>query len=300
MMGDEVTVAGVAVGRVEKISLADQEVRVDFTIRENLVLGDATTVDIKTNTILGRKSLKVVPAGTGAVDTIPSSRTNSPYSLTDALGDLGTTVSELDTDQLGEAMNVVSDTLTDTPPELRAALDGVSRLSASINSRDETLQQLLERAESVTGILAQRSGQVDQLIRDGNDLFGELDRRRTAISQLISNVSAVVAAVDSVGSGEPGADGSDARQAQLGGGGTAREQREHRRGTRRTRPLHQCSRRVGLQRPLLHGLHPEHSAELVVEDSRRHRRRAGATAGNTSRSVAEERPTDPETTGGVR
>ncbi|MCC8930124.1 MCE family protein [Rhodococcus sp. I2R] len=191
MVGDEVTVAGVAVGRVEKISLADQEVRVDFTIRENLVLGDATTVDIKTNTILGRKSLKVVPAGTGAVDTIPSSRTNSPYSLTDALGDLGTTVSELDTDQLGETMNVVSDTLTDTPPELRAALDGVSRLSASINARDETLQQLLERAESVTGILAQRSGQIDQLIRDGNNLFGELDRRRTAISQLISNISAV-------------------------------------------------------------------------------------------------------------
>jgi phospholipid/cholesterol/gamma-HCH transport system substrate-binding protein len=194
MVGDAVTVAGIAVGKVDDISLSEQEVRVEFTVQEDIELGDATSVDIKTNTILGRKSLKVTPAGAGAIgidDVIPSSRTNSPYSLTEALGDLGTTVSELDTEQLGDAMNVVSDTFADTPPDLKAALDGVSRLSESINSRDESLQDLLERAESVTGILADRSGQINQLILDGNELFGELDRRRTAISQLITNISAV-------------------------------------------------------------------------------------------------------------
>nr|WP_296768718.1 MCE family protein [Rhodococcus sp. (in: high G+C Gram-positive bacteria)] len=194
MVGDNVTVAGVTVGKVDDIALAGQEVRVDFTVAENIQLGDATSVDIKTNTILGRKSLKVTPAGAGAVgarETIPSSRTTSPYSLTDALGDLSTTVSELDTTQLGDAMNVVSDTFADTPPDLRAALDGISRLSASINSRDDSLQQLLDRAESVTGILADRSGQINQLVLDGNELFGELDRRRTAISQLITNISSV-------------------------------------------------------------------------------------------------------------
>ncbi|WP_072803705.1 MCE family protein [Rhodococcoides yunnanense] len=194
MVGDDVTVSGVTVGKVEDIALADQEVRVEFTVAENIVLGDATGVDIKTNTILGRKSLKVMPDGSGAIDvhdTVPSSRTNSPYSLTDALGDLSTTVSDLDTAQLGDAMNVVSDTFADTPPELATALAGITRLSESINSRDETLQQLLERATSVTGILADRSGQINQLVLDGNELFGELDRRRTAISQLITNISAV-------------------------------------------------------------------------------------------------------------
>lgn len=194
VVGDDVMVAGVTVGSVEKIELSGREVRAEFTVQENIELGDATTVDIKTNTILGRKSLKVAPAGEGSIgahDTIPSSRTNSPYSLTEALGDLGTTVSELDTAQLGDAMNVVSDTFAETPPELTAALDGVSRLSESINSRDESLYDLLERAESVTGILAERSGQINQLILDGNELFGELDRRRTAISQLITHISAV-------------------------------------------------------------------------------------------------------------
>lgn len=90
--------------------------------------------------------------------TIPLERTNSPYSLNDALGDLSNTVSELDTDEVNNALNAMSGALENTPPELRTALDGLSRLSESINSRDETLRQLLSRAENVTGILAERSG----------------------------------------------------------------------------------------------------------------------------------------------
>ncbi|QNG17531.1 MCE family protein [Rhodococcus triatomae] len=192
--GDTVTLAGVDVGKVSEIALADTEVLVRFSVQDGIRLGTDTEVAIKTNTVLGRKSLEVTPRGNGTLkvgDQIPSERTNSPYSLNDALGDLTTTVGELDTDRVNDALDAVSGALTDTPPELRAALDGVTRLSQSINARDETLQQLLARAESVTGILAERSDQINALILDGNELFGELDRRRTAISELIVNVSAV-------------------------------------------------------------------------------------------------------------
>lgn len=118
-------------------------------------------------------------------------RTNSPYSLTDALGDLTTTTSELDTEQINESLEALSDSLQDTPPEIRGALDGMTRLSQSINARDESLSQLLERAEGVTGILAERSDQVNELIVEANSLFGELSLRRDAITQLIANISAV-------------------------------------------------------------------------------------------------------------
>lgn len=194
LTGDWVTVAGVNVGKVENVELDGTDVRVRFSLQEGVELGDSTRADIKTNTILGRKSLEVTPEGSDTMpvgSAIPLERTNSPYSLNDALGDLTTTVSELDTDQFNDALNATSDALADTPPELRTALDGISRLSRSLNSRDESLQELLSRAESVTGILADRSDQINALIVDGNDLLGELDRRRTAISELITNVSAV-------------------------------------------------------------------------------------------------------------
>ncbi|MFD4367319.1 MCE family protein [Rhodococcus sp. NPDC058521] len=192
--GDEVSLAGVEVGKVTDVELEDKHVAITFTIEDGIALGDATEANIKTNTVLGRKSLQIVPRGNETLDvgsTIPLDRTNSPYSLNDALGDLTTTVSELDTDQVNNALNSMSGALENTPPELRTALEGMTRLSESINSRDESLQQLLSRAEDVTGILADRSDQINQLIVDGNELFAELDRRRNAISQLIANVSSV-------------------------------------------------------------------------------------------------------------
>lgn len=194
LVGDYVTIAGVNVGKVESIELDGPEVQVGFTTNEALRLGDSTRASIKTNTILGRKSVEVLPEGTDPMPvggTIPLDRTTSPYSLNDALGDLTTTVSELDTNQLNNSLNAMSDALADTPPELRTALLGVTRLSQSINARDESLKDLLSRAESVTGILADRSGQINSLIVDGNTLLGELDRRRNAISELITNVSTV-------------------------------------------------------------------------------------------------------------
>lgn len=194
MEGDVVSLAGVDVGKVSKIDLDDRKVLVTFTIQDGIVLGSETAAAIKTNTILGRKSLAVSPAGDGVLsvgDTIPLDRTNTPYSLNDALGDLTNTTAALDTDQVNDALNAVSGALTDTPPELRSALDGMTRLSQSINSRDETLRQLLSRAEGVSTILADRSGQINSLLVDGNQLLGELDLRRTAISELIANVSTV-------------------------------------------------------------------------------------------------------------
>src|SRR5262249_5889155 len=53
------------------------------------------------------------------------------------------------------------------------------------------LAQLLARAKSVTKVLADRAGQVNQLVVDGNQLFAALDERRAALSNLISGIEPV-------------------------------------------------------------------------------------------------------------
>ncbi|NUS44327.1 MAG: MCE family protein [Mycobacteriaceae bacterium] len=194
MAGDDVEVAGVKVGEVQAISLRDDHVQVRFTLPPRIQLGDASTAKIKTVTLLGRRDLTVVPTGAGRLDpgaTIPRTRTTSPYSLNDALGDLSTTVKDLDTGQLNKALETLSDTLTDTPAPLRATLDGVGALSRSLNDRDEALRSLLAKAQAVTKVLGQRAGQVNSLLVDGNALLGELDARRTSITSLIANIRAV-------------------------------------------------------------------------------------------------------------
>jgi phospholipid/cholesterol/gamma-HCH transport system substrate-binding protein len=118
-------------------------------------------------------------------------RTTTPYTLNTALQDLGGNASALDKPKFEQALQTLTDTLHDATPQLRGALDGVANLSRSLNKRDEALDQLLVHAKRVSDTLAQRAGQVNQLITDGNLLFAALDERRQALSNLISGIDDV-------------------------------------------------------------------------------------------------------------
>ncbi len=189
--GNDVNVSGITVGKVSEVALAGDVAKVTFTVNRKIRLGDQTLASIKTDTVLGERSLAVTPQGGGWVTSIPVGRTTVPYTLNMALQDLGQNSSDLDKPQLTQALGVLTDSLRDATPELRRTLDGVAALSSSINANDEALGQLLTRAQSVTKVLADRAGQVNQLVNDGNQLFAALDERRTALSTLIAGIDEV-------------------------------------------------------------------------------------------------------------
>jgi phospholipid/cholesterol/gamma-HCH transport system substrate-binding protein len=189
--GNDVAVSGIKVGQVSSVELAGDAARVTFTVQRDIKVGDQSLVAIKTDTVLGQKSLSVTPGGTGSSTTIPLGRTTTPYTLNTALQDLGGNASALDKPKFEEALQTLTDTLHDATPQLRGALDGVANLSRSLNKRDEALEQLLAHAKRVSDTLAQRAGQVNQLITDGNLLFAALDERRQALSNLISGIDDV-------------------------------------------------------------------------------------------------------------
>jgi phospholipid/cholesterol/gamma-HCH transport system substrate-binding protein len=189
--GNDVNVSGIKVGSVSSVALAGGSAKVSFTVDRSVKVGDQSLVAIKTDTVLGQKSLAVTPGGGGTSRTIPLGRTTTPYTLNTALQDLGQNASDLDKPKFEQALGVLTDTLHDATPQLRGALDGVASLSRSLNARDEALQQLLFRAKSVSDVLAKRADQVNQLIVDGNQLFAALDERRQALSNLIAGIDDV-------------------------------------------------------------------------------------------------------------
>jgi phospholipid/cholesterol/gamma-HCH transport system substrate-binding protein len=189
--GNDVAVSGIKVGQVSSVQLAGDTAKVNFTVDRHIRVGDQSLVSIKTDTVLGQKSLAVTPGGTGSSTSIPLGRTTTPYTLNTALQDLGENASELDKPRFEQALQTLTDTLRDATPQLRGALDGVADLSRSLNRRDEALEQLLGRAKRVSDTLAQRAGQVNQLITEGNLLFAALDERRQALSNLIGGIDDV-------------------------------------------------------------------------------------------------------------
>jgi phospholipid/cholesterol/gamma-HCH transport system substrate-binding protein len=189
--GNDVNVSGIRVGEVRSVELAGDAAKVTFTVDRDVKVGDQSLVAIKTDTVLGEKSLAVTPAGAGTSTVIPLGRTTTPYTLNTALQDLGQSVGELDKPRFEQALQTLTDSLRDATPQLRGALDGVAALSRSLNARDEALAQLLAHANKVSVTLAQRANQVNQLVIDGNLLFAALDQRRQALSNLIAGIDDV-------------------------------------------------------------------------------------------------------------
>ncbi len=186
-----VQVSGFRAGMVKSITLERQGVLVEFTVSADIRLGERTEAAIKTTGLLGNKVLEVTPRGEGRLtDTVPLDRTASPYQLPDAIGDLTATISGLNTTQLSDSLATLSDTLRETPPQLKLAVDGVARFSETINKRDAELRQLLTNASKATTVLAQRSDRIVELIRDTNGLLAQLRTQSESLDRLSGDLSA--------------------------------------------------------------------------------------------------------------
>jgi phospholipid/cholesterol/gamma-HCH transport system substrate-binding protein len=190
--GAAVQVSGFKVGKVDSVELDGARVLVAFNVDKHIRLGDRTEAAVKTKSLLGSKILEVTPRGDGQQSgTIPVDRTRPAYQLPDALGDLTATISGLNTNQLSQSLAVLSDTFSDTPPELKIAVAGVARFSDTLDQRDAQLRNLLANANKATAVLAERSDQVVSLIADTNALLVQLESQSSALDQISSNISAV-------------------------------------------------------------------------------------------------------------
>jgi len=190
--GAIVEVSGYPVGKVSDIALDSTGVLVAFTVPANINLGRSTQAAIRTKGLLGTKQLNVIPDGEGTLSgPIPMDRTRSPYQLPDALGELATTISGLNTGQLSDSLATLAQTFADTPPQLRSAVAGVARFADTLNARDAQLRTLLDNAAKATGVLAKRTGLIVNLVRDTNALLVALRTQSDALDQITGNISAV-------------------------------------------------------------------------------------------------------------
>jgi phospholipid/cholesterol/gamma-HCH transport system substrate-binding protein len=192
--GDEVRIAGVRVGKVTDISLDGNKVDVDFRITEDVAFGPESGASIRMKTLLGQKYVSLEPKGRGQLAegaTIPLSRTVSSYDIINAFSDLTQTTERIDTTQLAASLDTIASEFSDTPANVKLALDGLTRLSRTISSRDSELKALLRASNSVSGTLADQNKVIEKIITDGDLLLAELYERRDAIHTLFTNTSAM-------------------------------------------------------------------------------------------------------------
>jgi phospholipid/cholesterol/gamma-HCH transport system substrate-binding protein len=187
--GDAVMISGARVGKVREVRIDGEHVVADIVITDgDIELGDRTEARIITITLLGRAAVELEPRGSGeleAGDTIPVDRTSSPYNLTSTLNQLTETTAEIDKEQLAQALEEASATLSASSPDLGPALEGITALSSAVSANDDELRSLVDRADRVTGVLAGRDEQIASLLGAGRSLLAEVHARQDVIISLL-------------------------------------------------------------------------------------------------------------------
>ena len=185
--GNEVRVAGVKVGQVTGVELDGNKVLVKYRVSDTWI-GDRTRASIEIKTLLGSKYLGLDPQGSRLADpddVIPLERTSSPYDVMDAFADAADSLEEVDSAQLAQSLQVLSEAFAGTPDSIRGALDGVTRLSQTISTRDEEVRRLFAQTKETSKIVADRDQEFQELLAGAGELLAELNGRRTAIRQLL-------------------------------------------------------------------------------------------------------------------
>ncbi|MET3961671.1 phospholipid/cholesterol/gamma-HCH transport system substrate-binding protein [Marmoricola sp. OAE513] len=182
--GEEVRVAGIKVGQVTGIELGRGKVVVSFRVK-GVDLGRRTTASIEVKTLLGQHYLSLDPQGGGDLGTIPLARTTTPINIVPAFQQLSSQVRDIDTAQVADAFDALTETLSSTAPQMKGTLQGLARLSRTITSRDDQVAELFARAQDVSKVVAARDEEIGDLLSDTATVLGILDQRRATIRQII-------------------------------------------------------------------------------------------------------------------
>lgn len=193
--GDPVYVAGVPAGRVEDVALAVDRVRVGFRLDKAQALGNRTTVTVRLRTVLGKRFLDVMPAGTvNGLDSnvIPLSRTTVPYSLDEVGRKAADTAEHVDQQPLTAMMNTLAETMPGNSTELGKALAGISAASSAFADNGDKIDEILRISRSMTEMLTHQTDSLADTAANAQYIVSSLAARRQALTDIVTNLTAIM------------------------------------------------------------------------------------------------------------
>lgn len=198
--GEAVEVHGVISGKVTKVALVGQQVRVDFTLDKHIGLGTRTKAAVKVATLLGTHYLEVDPGGPGALPggTIPLAQTTVPYNLQDVLNEGTGKLAELDPVVLAKALASAADVIGSSKDEIGPAIEGIAALSDVIQRRNTQVGELLRAARSVSDQLTSSGPDLVELMKQATLVTQEITSRRQAIHTLLVQTTTLDQALSAV------------------------------------------------------------------------------------------------------
>ncbi|MGW5312782.1 MlaD family protein [Nocardia thailandica] len=192
--GDDIRLAGVPVGRVRSLTLLPDRVRMSFTVRDDVFVGDRTVLDIRMLTVVGGYYVAVRPAGTAPLGAavIPRERVILPYSLTQVFADAIAPVRAIDGTTVRRNLDTLATSIDHGPEALRSAIHATDDLVTLMNTQSADISRALTVADEYLSAMNSASESLAQLVRMLRVLETIVQTHKDTVAQALDDLSDVL------------------------------------------------------------------------------------------------------------
>ena len=199
--GDFVRIAGVEVGRVNKVSIQDDTTAlVEFTADDSVVLTEGNRAVIRYDDLIGGRYLALVE-GTGGTtrlnpgDTIPLARTSPALDLDALIGGFRPLFSALDPDQVNALSGQLIQAFEGQGATIGSFLTQTAALTNTLADRDQLIGEVIVNLNTVLGSLGDQSDQFSKAVDSLDELVQGLEARKQDISNGVAYANAAAGSI---------------------------------------------------------------------------------------------------------
>lgn len=192
--GDDVRIAGIAVGEVKDVVIHDRtQAMVTFDVEEDVALTTASRAEVRYLNLVGDRYLALVQGDPKATpmsggDTMPVERTTPALNLTDLFNGFHPLFSALNPEDVNElSLNLVQ-VLQGEGGTIRGLLAETASLTNSLADRDQLIGKVIGNLNSMLDTVNSRRDQLSELIVEMRGWMTGLARDRRALGDSIHNL----------------------------------------------------------------------------------------------------------------
>ncbi len=193
--GDDVRIAGVRIGQVTDIAIADDNVaEVSFTVARDRELPRLVTATVRYRNLVGQRylSLNTDVAGEGTLPadgTIPVDRTDPALDLTALFDGFRPLLRALEPDQVNRLSHELIQVLQGEGGTVRSLLRHIGSLTGTLAERDRVIGEVIGNLNSVLGTVNERSPRFADLVDTTERLVTGLAEQREPIGAAVDGMA---------------------------------------------------------------------------------------------------------------
>ncbi|MGH3724167.1 MAG: MCE family protein [Mycobacterium sp.] len=207
--GDDVRIAGVRVGRVQRIELNGTLAKVNFAVQDGQRLPGSTGASVTYQNIVGQRYLALAQGHSGPAGllppggVIPLGRTEPSFDIGTLLNGYEPLFAVLDPAQVNNLTQAVIGSLQGDSAAFTTLVDQTSTLTKTFAGRDDALDHVITGLDRVVGSLAEQNQDFENAIVATRRVVDQFDSRRPELvssmgkmTEVVKNLSRVARDVD--------------------------------------------------------------------------------------------------------